>query len=135
MQGEIRGVDGTVGSNPGYGFGVIHEEVSRADWTSTGGPSAALPDGYISDRNGPDNPFGFGGYVFNPESLQYIVRHRDYYPANGRFLQRDPSGYVDGMNLYEYVRGGPIVATDPMGNVAPKGWRGFVDDDSPVSPI
>jgi hypothetical protein len=34
---------------------------------------------------------------------------------HGRWLQRDPAGYVDGMNLYEYVCSTPTVASDPMG--------------------
>ena len=39
-----------------------------------------------------------------------------YHPRLGRFLQRDPGGYVDGMNLYEYVSGAPITWVDPSGN-------------------
>jgi hypothetical protein len=35
----------------------------------------------------------------------------------GRFMNRDPhpTPYVDGMNLYQYVRGMALVAVDPMG--------------------
>ena len=36
-------------------------------------------------------------------------------PTLGRWLERDPAGYVDGMGLYEYVRGGAIRLTDPLG--------------------
>jgi len=38
-----------------------------------------------------------------------------YDPAQGRFLTRDPSGYSDGPNLYEYVRGNPTNLLDPEG--------------------
>ena len=33
----------------------------------------------------------------------------------GRFLQRDPSGMVDGPNLYVYVGNNPWSFTDPLG--------------------
>lgn len=38
-----------------------------------------------------------------------------YSPVLGRFIQRDPLGYVDGGSLYEYVRSGPVGAVDPPG--------------------
>jgi RHS repeat-associated protein len=38
-----------------------------------------------------------------------------YVPNLGRFLTRDPAGYVDGMSLYEYVRGRVPNAVDPSG--------------------
>ena len=38
-----------------------------------------------------------------------------YHPTVGRWLQRDPLGYVDGASLYEYCGGMPGVATDPHG--------------------
>ena len=34
---------------------------------------------------------------------------RHYVPGHGRWLQRDPAGYVDGMSLYEYVSSRPTV--------------------------
>jgi hypothetical protein len=38
-----------------------------------------------------------------------------YNPKHGRWLQRDPAGYVDGMNLYVYVRCLPTGNQDPTG--------------------
>ena len=38
--------------------------------------------------------------------------------ASGRFIPRDPTGsnqYADGMNLYQYVQGGPTSYVDPSG--------------------
>jgi len=63
------------------------------------------------------NGVGYCGYIFNDESGLYTVRFRSYSPTLGRWLERDPAGYVDGMGLYEYVRGGPIAAVDPWGLV------------------
>jgi hypothetical protein len=36
-------------------------------------------------------------------------------PTLGRFLQEDPSGYVDGLNKYQYVNSSPSGAGDPTG--------------------
>jgi RHS repeat-associated protein len=63
------------------------------------------------------NSIGYCGYVFNEDSGLYTVRFRTYSPTLGRWLERDPAGYVDGMGLYEYVRGGPIAGVDPWGLV------------------
>lgn len=38
-----------------------------------------------------------------------------YSPSLGRWVQQDPTGYVDGMNLYQYVASQPVVAVDPRG--------------------
>jgi hypothetical protein len=45
----------------------------------------------------------------------YFYRARQYDPERGRFLQRDPAGYADGLNLYEYARGAPASLVDPLG--------------------
>lgn len=39
----------------------------------------------------------------------------NYDPHTGRFLTRDPIGYANGVNLYEYVKSRPNRAIDPMG--------------------
>lgn len=38
-----------------------------------------------------------------------------YDPTIGRFIQRDPIGYDDGMNLYQFVGGNPVNRVDPLG--------------------
>ena len=55
------------------------------------------------------------GYHYQPETGLYRVRHRDYHAQLGKWLQRDPIGYVDGMNLYQYVGSMPTYYVDPMG--------------------
>ena len=61
------------------------------------------------------NEILFAGYRFNPETGQYHVRHREYHPTLGRWMQRDPLGYVDGMSLYDYARSMPTAFIDPEG--------------------
>lgn len=57
---------------------------------------------------------GSPGDVEANRRVQYN-RARHYHPVHGRWLQRDPAGYVGGMNLYEYLRSNPLFWTDPSG--------------------
>ncbi|WP_157835386.1 RHS repeat-associated core domain-containing protein, partial [Xanthomonas sp. SHU 166] len=47
----------------------------------------------------------------------YYYRARYYAPSLGRFLSEDPIGLAGGVNPYAYVRGSPVVLTDPLGLV------------------
>jgi RHS repeat-associated protein len=42
-------------------------------------------------------------------------RARHLHPKLGRFVQRDPAGYVDGMGLYAYIQSSPLRKLDPSG--------------------
>jgi RHS repeat-associated protein len=61
------------------------------------------------------NRITFTGRELDEEIGLYFYRARIYDCAKGRFLSRDPLGYVDGMNLYEYVRSNAINRVDPFG--------------------
>jgi RHS repeat-associated protein len=45
----------------------------------------------------------------------YQFRHRDYVAVLGRWLEQDPAGYVNGMNLYEYEGSNPPNNLDASG--------------------
>jgi len=55
------------------------------------------------------------GLMLDTETSLYYNRARMLHPTLGRFLQRDPLGYVGGVNLYGYARNTPILLRDPLG--------------------
>jgi RHS repeat-associated protein len=78
--------------------------VYSANWSST-----------VTWPNSKKNEILYCGYRFDPETGLYHVRYRYYHPNLGRWLSRDPLGYADWMNLYEYVRSSPRRYLDPHG--------------------
>ncbi len=95
-------------------------DIMIANVTSSGEPPITL---YTSSVG---NPYHFTGRrlhfiedltesgTTSNKQVQYN-RARHYGPSHGRWLQRDPSGYTDGMNLYEYVTSRPTRFSDPTG--------------------
>jgi RHS repeat-associated protein len=61
------------------------------------------------------NPWTFTGRRLDAETGLMYYRARYYDAVLGRFVGRDPLEYVDGLNLYQYVRNRPIQLTDPFG--------------------
>ncbi len=76
-----------------------------------------------------ENPYGFTGRRYDAETAVgssgpttpptvaglWHYRNRMYSATLGRFLQRDPAGYIDGFNLYAYVRNNPLIFVDALG--------------------
>lgn len=102
---------------------VDSEDIGYFSYYVTSGPEVPLRVSAVG------NPYFFTGRNLhfverldgNPGStptfnrtVQYN-RARQYSPMHGRWLQRDPLIYVDGMNLYEYVASRPSTRSDPTG--------------------
>ncbi len=115
--GLLLGASGTIGDSTYESPADLNRDgvVDSADLAMLLGDfQAAQPDGALSRPN-VDNPIGWDGYVFDSESGLYTVRFRTYETGLGRWIQRDPAGYVDGNAFYQYVGSAPSFRSDPLG--------------------
>lgn len=91
---------------------------------STGNVSAANVykySPYGEPTNGADavtwagERFRYTGQIALPEARLYYYKARVYDPVYGRFLQTDPIGSKDDLDLYAYVGVDPVNRLDPSG--------------------
>ena len=90
----------------------------RYEYTAFGEPIIIKVNGTIETEikeSQIKNNYLFTGRRYDKETELYYYRARMYYPKTGKFLQRDPLGFVDSMNLYTYVANNPVNYVDPFG--------------------
>jgi len=81
------------------------------------------------------NEILFTGHPLDGETGLYYARARYLQPTLGVWVNPDPSGYADGMNLYQYCSGNPTARTDPSGlfwQISDDSHLWWVDDSWPA---
>jgi RHS repeat-associated protein len=96
----------------------LTSSTGSAQWTYSFEPFGSIRTSVQNDQNAPTNLMRFTGELLDTTPGLYHLRARQYDPATGRFLQRDPfdgtirDSYV---GTYVYSRNQPTVAVDPSG--------------------
>ncbi|MCC4104751.1 RHS repeat-associated core domain-containing protein [Serratia ureilytica] len=104
-----------------------HSEITwRAEYRAWGVVKEALckaSGGRVELRN----PLRFQGQYHDHETGLHYNRHRYYDPEVGRFVSKDPIGYVGGVNSFEYAPNS-VQWTDPLGLSGAKLGRDMARD-------
>lgn len=58
---------------------------------------------------------GYTGHLWDSAIGQYYAPFRYYNPQSARWNMLDPLGFVDGLNVYVYSAGNPILLFDRLG--------------------
>ena len=87
--------------------GVISYEEMHPYGTSS---YRAFQSSFVSAKR-----YRYTGKERDEETRLYYHGARYYAPSLGRWMNPDPSGLVDGPNVFAYVRGSPVVMSDPSG--------------------
>ena len=114
--------------------------VERVDYDAYGQPTFSDADGNVLAQSSIGNAILFTGREYDYCYNGYYYRTRIYNSNTGRFSQKDPLLYANGLNDYNYTLNNPVYFKDPIGttvifvngydffnknNSSPKYWQGL----------
>jgi RHS repeat-associated protein len=118
--------------NPQYSIVAISNTsgavIERYSYTAHGQPTVYDAAGTIIPAPTFGNRFTYTGREWDATLALHYFRARWYDPLAGRFISRDPLGYVDGLNSYKSFTG--LGGLDPFG-MEVQGGRPRMDDKFP----
>jgi len=90
------------------------------------------PEGLVGVQETIPNPFQYAGRfgVMAEGNGLYYMRARYYDPETGRFINKDPIGYMGGINLFTYVGNNLVTLVDPEG--LHRAWGYFHFNPKPI---
>jgi RHS repeat-associated protein len=103
--------------------------VERVSYDTFGMPSLTDAAGQSIASSSIGNSILFQGREYDSELNLYNYRARYYDPIMGRFLQTDPVGYQDSMNLYQGMNMNPGNYMDPLGEET---WNQFYERERAI---
>lgn len=89
--------------------------VERIDFDPYGMPTFFSSTNNEINESKLSNNMLFAGREYDPESKTYYFRNRTQHIVVGRFMQKDPLLYIDGLNDYTFVNNSVINTVDPFG--------------------
>lgn len=92
--------------------------VERVEYDGYGKPAFFDANNKEISQSSVGNTIFFTAREYDYETENYYYRARTMHPGIGRFMQKDPLMYIDGMNDYNYVNNASISFVDPSGTVS-----------------
>jgi RHS repeat-associated protein len=96
-------------------YGVYGGEADQGEVRGTSTPPNDTDQMELQPNATTIHPFGYTGRRWDPDLGLYYYRARWYDPQLGTFLETDPIGSLDYINLYSYVGAEPGNGVDPSG--------------------